>query len=99
MQRKVGRRRHQEFKRLKATALPNDWHKKTPEEIFIGLILIQREESMSQEDLAGHLDASGFKCRFSVDGNWGIITRAGSAANAISKIRKWVNRQGKTPKK
>jgi predicted transcriptional regulator len=88
-----------EAERLRAAALPDDWDKKTPEEIFIGMILIQRKDSMSQEELADRLDASGLKCRFSGDGSWGVITRAGSAANAISKVRKWVGRQGKTPKK
>jgi hypothetical protein len=76
-------------------ALPADWTIKSPEEIFIGLILKQ-QTYMSNDQLAEYLDAShGPRCRWSEDGKWAIITRPGPAANFISKTRKWVGRPGR----
>jgi hypothetical protein len=84
-----------EAERLRATALPADWHTKPEDWVFIGLVLRQRAY-MSNDELAVCLDASGGpKCRYSEDGSWGIITRPGPAANHISKIRKWAERPGK----
>ena len=76
-------------------ALPDDWRTKPAEDVFIGLILLQRSY-MTNDELATALEASGGpQCRYSGDGSWDCITRRGQAANHTTKIRKWVNRPGK----
>ncbi len=80
---------------LRATALPDDWRTKPAEDVFIGLILLQRAY-MTNDELATALEASGGPpCQYSEDGSWDCITRPGPAANRISKIRKWVRKPGR----
>jgi hypothetical protein len=77
---------------------PDDWSEKPIDWRIVGTELLLQKNSISNEDLAGRLDAARvLRCPFSKDGTWGCITRPGQAANYISKIRKWVKRPGKSP--
>jgi hypothetical protein len=77
---------------------PADWDEKPIEWRIIGTELLSRESYMSNEELAGRLDTSRIKmCPYAATWSIALARSDGAAIKLVSKVRKWVNRPGRTP--